>query len=86
VGSLAINPNTVLRAYRELDSEGLAEGRRGVGTFVREQAAPLAAGDVEELRTALEAWVAQARGAGLDREATAALFADVVRPRAVRVA
>src|SRR3954453_9414456 len=86
VGSLAINPNTVLRAYRELDSEGLAEGRRGVGTFVREQAAALPAGDVEELRVALEAWVAHARGAGLDREAMAALFADVVRPRAVRVA
>ena len=86
VGSLAINPNTVLRAYRELDSEGIAEGRRGVGTFVREQAAPLPADEVEELRTALEAWVAQARGAGLDREAMAALFADVVRPRAVRVA
>ena len=33
--SLAINPNTVLKAYRELELEGLAEGRRGVGTFVR---------------------------------------------------
>ena len=34
VGTLTINPNTVLRAYRELDLEGLIEGRRGVGTFV----------------------------------------------------
>src|SRR3954454_14384675 len=73
VRGLAINPNTVLRAYRELDNEGLAEGRRGVGTFVSEHAAPLPAGEVQELRTALEAWVAQARGAGLDREAMAAL-------------
>jgi DNA-binding transcriptional regulator YhcF (GntR family) len=86
VGRLTINPNTVLRAYRELDTEGLTEGRRGVGTFVREQAAPLPADEVAELRTALAAWVAQARAAGLDREAMAALFADVVRPRAVRVA
>jgi DNA-binding transcriptional regulator YhcF (GntR family) len=86
VGRLAINPNTVLRAYRELDSEGLTEGRRGVGTFVREQAAALPADEVEALRVALERWVAEARSAGLDREAMAALFADVVRPRAVRVA
>ena len=86
VSSLAINPNTVLRAYRELDLEGVIEGRRGVGTFVREQAAPLPADDVKELRSALERWVARARAAGLDAEAMAALFADVVRPRAVRVA
>jgi GntR family transcriptional regulator len=86
VGRLAINPNTVLRAYRELDSEGLTEGRRGVGTFVREHTAPLPAADVAELRKALERWVAEARAAGLDREAMAALFADVVRPRAVKVA
>ena len=31
---LAINPNTVLKAYRELEIEGLAEGRPGVGTFI----------------------------------------------------
>src|SRR5215831_14316472 len=37
VGSLAINPNTVLKAYRELDREGLVEGRRGVGTFVSDE-------------------------------------------------
>src|SRR5262245_46900421 len=37
VGSLAINPNTVLKAYRELDREGLTEGRRGQGTFVRSE-------------------------------------------------
>ena len=86
VGTLTINPNTVLRAYRELDLEGVAEGRRGVGTFVREQAAALPADDVKELRAALERWVARARAAGLDAEAMAALFADVVRPRAVRVA
>ena len=34
VGSLAINPNTVLKAYRELDLSGLVEGKRGQGTFV----------------------------------------------------
>ena len=34
VASLAINPNTVLKAYRELEHEGLVAARPGVGTFV----------------------------------------------------
>ena len=34
VAQLTINPNTVLHAYRQLDLEGVVEGRRGVGTFV----------------------------------------------------
>src|SRR5215510_11833413 len=34
VSSLAINPNTVLKAYRELEHRGLAAGRPGQGTFV----------------------------------------------------
>ena len=40
VSALAINPNTVLKAYRELDLEGLVEGRRGVGTFVSSELTP----------------------------------------------
>jgi GntR family transcriptional regulator len=86
VGRLAINPNTVLKAYRELEHEGVAEGRRGVGTFVREQAAPLPADEVKELRGSLQRWVNRARASGLDDEGMAALFWDVVRPPAVRVA
>ena len=64
VGSLAINPNTVLKAYRELDLEGLVEGRRGVGTFVASDVTSLPRDDVAELRSALEAWVARARKDG----------------------
>jgi GntR family transcriptional regulator len=86
VGSLAINPNTVLRAYRELDLEGVTEGRRGVGTFVAEGVSALPADDVKDLRGALQRWVARARGAGLDADDMAALFADSVRPRMERVA
>jgi GntR family transcriptional regulator len=87
VSSLTINPNTVLRAYRELDLEGLTEGRRGVGTFVAEAAAPMPQADVAALRTALQKWVARARAAGLDDDSLHALFADVVRPaRVSRVA
>jgi GntR family transcriptional regulator len=84
VSTLTINPNTVLRAYHELDLEGVAEGRRGVGTFVREQPPPLAADDVERLRAGLKRWTAEARAAGLDAEAMAALFRDVVNPPGVR--
>ena len=82
VGSLAINPNTVLRAYRELDVEGLVEGRRGIGTFVVGDAAPVPPDDVKDLRTALQRWVGKARAAGLDDEVMASLFYDAVRPPA----
>jgi GntR family transcriptional regulator len=83
VASLAINPNTVLRAYRELELEGVTEGRRGVGTFVAEGMPALPADDVKELRGALQRWVARARGAGLDDEDIGALFWAVVRPATV---
>jgi GntR family transcriptional regulator len=86
VGSLAINPNTVLRAYRELDLEGVTEGRRGVGTFVAEGVAALPAGDVDDLRGALSGWIRRARAAGLDADDMAALFGEALRPRMERVA
>jgi GntR family transcriptional regulator len=39
---LLINPNTVARAYRELETAGIVEKRRTAGTFVSEQGSPLA--------------------------------------------
>jgi GntR family transcriptional regulator len=87
VGSLAINPNTVLRAYRELDLEGVTAGKRGVGTFVVEQAVPVpTGGDHKELRASLKRWVDRARKSGLDDESIAALFANTLRPTISRVA
>ena len=83
VSSLAINPNTVLKAYRELDHEGLVEGRRGVGTFVCSDVAPLPADDLSALRPVLQRWITRARAAGLDDDNIAALFADTLRPPAV---
>jgi len=80
VSALAINPNTVLKAYRELDLEGLVEGRRGVGTFVSSELTPSPPDGLKELRSALQRWVGRARAAGLDDENMAALFADTVRP------
>ena len=39
---LLVNPNTVARAYRELEAEGLVASRRGAGVFVAESNSPLA--------------------------------------------
>src|SRR5436305_15171852 len=83
VTRLTINPNTVLHAYRQLDLEGLTEGRRGVGTFVSARAVPPPPDDLKGLRSALERWVGRARAAGLDDEVIAGLVAEAVRPSAV---
>jgi GntR family transcriptional regulator len=83
VTTLTINPNTVLHAYRQLDHEGLVEGRRGVGTFVAAAPPPPPVTDLEGLRSSLERWVDGARTAGLDDESMGALFAEAVRRSAV---
>ena len=80
VGSLAINPNTVLKAYRELDLDGLVEGKRGHGTFVSSALPPLPPDDVKQLRSSLQSWIESARAAGLDEDTMAALFGDTLRP------
>jgi len=74
VAMVAINPNTVLKAYRELEHEGLVAARPGVGTFVTGTlgGAPLAA--QQPLRAELRRWLAKARRAGLDDESIEALF------------
>ena len=79
VGGLAINPNTVLKAYRELDHEGLVEGRRGQGTFVSSELPSLPPDETKTLRAALQRWIQRARAAGLEDESISALFADTVR-------
>lgn len=79
VTSLTINPNTVLRAYRQLELEGLTEGRRGVGTFVAATTGPPP--DVKALRAGLQRWVDRARAVGLDDDTIGALLTDAARPR-----
>lgn len=76
VAAVAINPNTVLKAYRELEHEGLAEGRPGVGTFVTRSLAGSSLAAHQTLRRDLARWLASARRAGLDDESIAALFED----------
>jgi GntR family transcriptional regulator len=65
VESLAINPNTVLKAYRELEREGLVEGRQGIGTFVLRRPDGPPPGTHALLARGLESWIAKARRAGL---------------------
>ncbi len=79
VAKLVINPNTVLKAYRELDLEGIVEGRRGQGTFVAATLPSPPLENHETLAKALTRWVETARRAGLDEEAITALFAAALR-------
>src|SRR5487761_1087332 len=79
VASLAINPNTVLKAYKELEHLGLVVARPGVGTFVTKTLRDDSLAAHGPLRQSLQRWLAQARGAGLDEESIEALFRDVVR-------
>ncbi len=68
VDALAINPNTVVKAYAELEHDGLVVRRQGMGTFVA--AAPPAGVLVAPpaVRDSLLRWVRRARAAGLSRE------------------
>src|SRR3954447_4256605 len=79
VGQLAINPNTVLKAYRELEHEGLAAARPGVGTFVTRTLADNTLASHGPLRQSLEQWLTKARRAGLDEESIEALFLATFR-------
>ncbi|MFE7838230.1 GntR family transcriptional regulator [Streptomyces sp. NPDC057474] len=76
VEATAINPNTVLKAYRELEREGLVEARRGLGTFVRKS---LGIAPVDSpLRAELDGWAERARETGLERDDVEALFTSVL--------
>jgi GntR family transcriptional regulator len=79
VASLAINPNTVLKAYRELEHSGLVAARPGVGTFVIGTLSDGSLAAHGPLRADLQRWFAKARRAGLDEESIEALFQDTFR-------
>ncbi|MET9606758.1 GntR family transcriptional regulator [Streptomyces sp. NPDC006512] len=76
VEATAINPNTVLKAYRELEREGLVEARRGLGTFVRKSLG--AAPADSPLWAELADWARRASDSGLARDDAAALFTAVL--------
>jgi GntR family transcriptional regulator len=79
VSALAINPNTVLKAYKELETKGLAAGRPGQGTFVRASLSQIGLRDLAGLRKALLGWLATADESGLDEDGMVALFASALR-------
>jgi GntR family transcriptional regulator len=78
VATSGVNANTVLKAYRELELEGLVEARQGSGTFVRESLGSAAPEDLGPLRGTLAGWVAEARSAGLEDEDIYALLREVL--------
>jgi len=79
VAALAINPNTVLKAYKELETKGLAVGRPGQGTFVQATLSQVALPELTELRRSLSGWLTAADGAGLDEDGIVALFTSALR-------
>nr|WP_202512182.1 GntR family transcriptional regulator [Streptomyces sp. SID3343] len=86
VADLAINPNTVVKAYRQLEHEGLVTGRPGQGTFVTGTVEAVPPGTYAALRRSLERWVREAYAAGLDDDMVTAMFAtirDVIRSEQV---
>jgi GntR family transcriptional regulator len=74
VAQVAINPNTVQKAYRELELEGLVKGRPGRGTFVVRTLADGSIAAHRALRGELLRWLDKARRAGLDDDSIDALF------------
>ena len=78
VESLAINPNTVAKAYRQLEHETLVVGRPGHGTFITDTpTATVSPGTYTSLRRGLKSWLYRAYAAGLDEEAINGLFSAV---------
>jgi GntR family transcriptional regulator len=79
VAATAINPNTVLKAYRDLEREGLVEARAGHGTFVRSRPPGPPPGTHSRLGRSLARWVRDARDAGLDDESIESLLRLTLR-------
>jgi GntR family transcriptional regulator len=79
VAELLINPNTVLKAYKELETKGLTAGRPGQGTFIVATLSQVALPEITGLRKALLGWLADADTAGLDEDGVVALFTSGLR-------
>src|SRR5579859_298379 len=79
VAGLTINPNTVLKAYKELEIKGLAAGRPGQGTFIQATLTQVALPELAGLRRDMLGWLTAADAAGLDEDGIVALFTSVLR-------
>src|SRR6201990_1301216 len=78
VASLAINPNTVLKAYKELETKGLTAGRPAHSTFIKATRSQLTLPDLAGLHKALLGWLTTAEAAGLDEDGMVALFTSAL--------
>ena len=80
VAATAINPNTVLKAYRALEQKGIAAGRPGQGTFIVAEPETVGLETLTTLRRSLTTgWLAEATAAGLDEDGIVALFTSALR-------
>src|SRR5690349_25172901 len=79
VASLAINPNTVLKAYKELETKGLTAGRPGQGPFIQATLSQVALPELAGQHKALPGWLTTAEAAGLDEDGMVALFTSALR-------
>ncbi len=79
VAKLAINPNTVLKAYRDLEREGLVRARPGIGTFVIRSLSGADPATQARFLAAMTEWLRSARSAGLDPDDIEAIYRTAVR-------
>jgi GntR family transcriptional regulator len=79
VSSLVINPNTVLKAYRDLEREGLVRARPGLGTFVVGRLPGTDPAGQARFRKSMTAWLSSARSAGLSAQEIEAIYRTAVR-------
>jgi DNA-binding transcriptional regulator YhcF (GntR family) len=79
VARLAINPNTVLKAYRDLEREGLVRARSGQGTFVVRSLPGTDAAVQARFLAAMTEWLRSARSAGLGPDDVDAIYRTAFR-------
>src|SRR5436305_10905357 len=79
VSSLAINPNTVLKAYRDLEREGLVRARPGLGTFVVGQLPRTDPAAQDRFRRSMAEWLRKAREVGLSPGEIEAIYRTAFR-------
>jgi GntR family transcriptional regulator len=82
VAKVAINPNTVSKAYRELEHQGLAAAKPGVGTFITRSLGHASLAEHGPLQQELRAWLEKARAAGLTEPGIDAMFQNTRRENA----
>ena len=74
--AIGVNPNTVVHAFGELETLGISETRRGLGTFVREDA-PIENLRAKLLGEAARRYLEEARGLGLSAERAIGILEEV---------